>query len=480
LKVVDKGTEKRIGGAYAPTRPLFAMFAMAMFAGLVYLLWWSLQPPGLNTVRLRDGTRIALASVTYGTMHRFEPAPPLFRLARGLNLPWKVPDIATITTPGPEMRLWLYIRMSKTPESWDGFVVFEDQHGCPFDEGKSDSEVWGDENGLWSTMRPSASLENGQAFDLCAFDNALRQEVLRFHVEPNLVAKPLPVKQVLKPRPLPQTAASKGLRATLVSLKTVPTPDRPHYRAILRGVNSEGAAMSPLYLSVEDRYGRRIESLDDSERAELRGKGFPFRGFCRREPAWKLIAVMVAEPTTNDHPDAVWDFPLVSSSGAQSNSSQRALSLVVSESSSIGIPTATGRKMKLVELMVRGSRRSTRNRIAITRINGIDAAREVERLKHRFREGQKPVLTAELPPNGEWCVLKVPVPAGAKSYRVRIAEYVGHRFEFVVAPPGSSRSAASAAESGRTASAPIKARANLRETMRQTLSREMKIACLRS
>src|SRR5688572_932846 len=96
---------QRIGGGRAPTKALAVLLVLVGVFAACYLVWWGLQPQVKQTVRVPDGSVVSLAAVTHGTVHRFDPAPPLFRLARGLKLPREIPEVATLTTAKQETRL---------------------------------------------------------------------------------------------------------------------------------------------------------------------------------------------------------------------------------------------------------------------------------------------------------------------------------------------------------------------------------------
>src|SRR5688500_9245441 len=89
MATAEKSYEHRLGGLRRSTWRWIAPAAFLLLAAVGYLVWWMCQPPAIQTVRLRDGARISLGAVTYGTTHRFDPAPPLLRAVRGLsnNLP---------------------------------------------------------------------------------------------------------------------------------------------------------------------------------------------------------------------------------------------------------------------------------------------------------------------------------------------------------------------------------------------------------
>jgi hypothetical protein len=354
--------QRRLGAAHAPTKPLVALLALGLSFGLGYLLWLSFQPTVLQTTYFRDGARLSLAAVTAGPMHRYDPALPFFRATRSLKLFRDVPEVALVSSARDEARVWLRYCMDPrggNRAAAEVFQLFKDEHGCPFDQG----EMYPDgrlKSGLemWSGWRPSTPILPGRRFEICGYYRDTRTEAFRFPIDPPVAPVELKLRQVLTPRPLPQTVAAGDLRATLETIVTVPEPNEPHYRAITRGLDGQGNPFTLLSLSAQDRYGHVMKPLNPDQRKKLPGKGFPFMGLCRREPAWKLVATMAKEPSTGAPPDLVWTFdrlPLVSRSNRWLEAKRRigARTLLVRWFPGTPLEAKTGKRFTLVSLTAR-------------------------------------------------------------------------------------------------------------------------------
>jgi hypothetical protein len=427
--------EKRLGGGRVSARPLLLALAVVLFLGLVYLGWWSLQPPSLQGFQLRTGARITLSAVTVGTIHEYDPAPPLHRLLRFLKPPQRIPEIGLETTGQPEVRLWLSYRPSVPNPSVDEYPIyhhFEDDHGCPLDVGKLGTvgRMYGGD--MWTSWRPSDALRHDRAFDLCGYYRDTRAEAFRFHIEPRLRSSRRIPKQPLKPLPLPQTVVTKAVRATLVAVQDSRDPE-PHCRAIVRGFDAKGAPISPVWVAATDQYGGRSEPMDADKRSKLAGVGLPFWGLCRKEPAWKLTATVAREPGTNTVPDVRWEFPRIAIGGKTATQRLGPRSLRVY---ALSERTAPGSKIRRVILWVQGNGYTTPCRLALTRVNGENSAEVVSAATKRGAVSRKPVLVTELTPGVRWRVaFTFPVPERPSVLNVEIGEFAGHRVEFVAAPP---------------------------------------------
>ncbi len=440
MDAVEATEEKRLGGSRRSARSFGALMAVLLLAGVAYVMWWSVQPPVLLFTPLPDGSRFALASVTFGTVHQFDPAPPLFRLARWLKMPQKVPNVVTVTSGTPETRAWFYIRQPKKPQrSLNAFMFAEDEHGCPLDDGEFDPMGAGEGGDSWFSLKPPQPLAEGQALTLRAIEFQTGTEMFSLHIDARSAPSARRPTQVLTPRPLPQTASGKGMRATLLSLTPVEPPAPPHYEAAVRASDSSGAPWSLISLTAEDRYGQASQPMEPYKREKLmEGAGFPFDGLCRREPAWKLLATLAPEPSARVVPDRTWDFTLTP--GITSTSAlQRGQTLDLHQNNPRpGVATQVGANLKLLDLRVNASPRFGPSRLVLTKINGKDARAVVASLAGRLPENHPVVLSKDLTREGNWFGdFTVPVPANAQKTRYEFAEYVGRAVEFVVKPPAS-------------------------------------------
>jgi hypothetical protein len=435
----------RLGGVRRSSKRWMAPGAVVLLAGAGYLVWWMCQPPALHTIRLRDGARLSLGAVTSGKTHLFDPAPPLLRPLRRLSDNLTIAPESSFDTNPPETVAWLHLQPGPRNTNValsDGYVQFQDEHGCPFERGHIDFPSHADVRfDQWVTARPPKELANEHSFWLRGFYLDTRREAYAIHiVTPASGTRPKPVLD-LKAKPLPQTFSKDGFTAVLKGVSRVSDGENSHDAADITGTDTRfpGARWSPVSLAMEDRFGRRSESIDPWWRSIMKGEGFAFFGLCRKEPAWKLTATLARDPWSPGLPDQVWDVPEATMSrdtAKRLSLRHGARELVVSQPSRWRArQDSNGREQPLVRVSVSVGKPWRECRLVVTHVNGVKTSGQPA--ERRSPDGSElPTYVADVTrESGGRGRFFLPLAVDANRVRLRIGEYEVRRAEFVVKPP---------------------------------------------
>jgi hypothetical protein len=427
------------------SRRSMGMGVLALVAAAGFLIWWMCQRPALQTVRLRDGARISLGAVTYGKTHRFDPAPPLLRGFRALSDNLPIASEESYDGDSQETVAWLHLRpgpRGTNAAMSECYWQFQDEHGCPFERGNVDTSshfyAGADQ---WISVRPPEELTHERSSWIRGYYLDTHQQAFEIHVvSPASAARPRPFVD-LKPRSMPLASSQGGFTAVLKAVKWVPDAENSHYGAQIRGVDARypGAEWTPVSLTAEDRYGKRIESIDPWWRRFMKGDGFQFFGLCRKEPAWKLRAILAREPWSPGEPDHVWEAPeRPVSRGYEKTQSLRngECRLEVSQPSLHTVwRDSGGRERRLIRVGVSVGKPGRECRLVVTHINGVKtSSQSSERSAPDGRELPRYVTDVTRESKGRgWFLL--PLAVDTDRVRLRIGEYWVRRAEFVVKPP---------------------------------------------
>jgi hypothetical protein len=310
--VIQETREK--GGKKA--RLLMLTAASAMAAALVALVWLSLRPKVLATQRLPDGSTVSYLGQTYGD-RPFDPAPPLVRALADSRLPVKALPRVEVHGKGQRTHLWFSKHRAKTGVSSYqfyplGYARLEDEHGCLVLARPSEDyfHLLDEYREFDELPLPFELAEDGQWTVRLVEQLLPKKQLAQFQVRTR--AHGLTAEPPRKPSALPVSVSTSKLTATLKGLTHVDKGEMPFSAAKISVVDR---AYPQQYWSIRklqafDRYGQRGKD-DSGELINCQSDaGEPFHGLCRREPYWKLRALLLPNGSDGEGarrpPDYVW------------------------------------------------------------------------------------------------------------------------------------------------------------------------------